>query len=225
MCAAFSQYQPIYAEHGIATIPCDLQKRPLVRQPQKFGVDASAKIAIRFPDAQAFGYYAGARNGISVLDVDTANENILAAAIDRHGSSPIIVRTGSGKFHALYRHNGERRSIRPWTDLPIDVLGSGLCIAPPSTVVKGQYQIIEGSLDDLDRLPIMRKLEDRLYTDRSSGPATAWQTGRPWEAAMGEMTSSGGDSMQEAHRVRRLRAAAGSCACAQRKLWRTHGRH
>lgn len=142
----------------------------MVKQPQKFSVAASTKIAIRFPDAPAFGYYAGARNGITVLDVDTADENILAAALDRHGSSPIIVWTGSGKFHALYRHDGERRSIRPWNDLPIDLLGSGLCIAPPSTVAKGQYQIIDGSLDDLDGLPIMRGLEDRLYNRNHTGP-------------------------------------------------------
>src|SRR5262249_18185897 len=54
--------------------------------------------------------------------------------------------------------------------LPIDLLGAGLAIAPPSRVAKGQYQIIQGHLDDLDRLPIMRELEDRLYVGRASGP-------------------------------------------------------
>jgi hypothetical protein len=147
----FSEWQPVYAEHGIATIPCSPSKRPLVRNPQKFGCPASAEIATKFPDAQTFGYYTGRKSGITVLDVDIADENVLATALDRHGPSPIIVRTGSGKFHALYRHNGERRSIRPWgEELEIDILGAtGLCIAPPSLGVKGQYQIIEGSLDDL----------------------------------------------------------------------------
>jgi Bifunctional DNA primase/polymerase, N-terminal len=167
----FSQWQPVYAEHGIATIPCDQSKRPLVRQPQKFGCKASAEIASKFPDTLTFGYYTGCGSGITVLDIDTPHECILAAALDRHGSSPIIVRTGSGKFHALYRHNGERRSIRPWgKDLPIDLLGAGLCIAPPSVVTKGSYKIIEGHLDDLDRLPIMRGLEDRLYCRHHTGP-------------------------------------------------------
>jgi primase-like protein len=55
-------------------------------------------------------------------------------------------------------------------DLPIDLLGAGLCIAPPSLVTKGQYEIIEGHLDDLDRLPIMRGLEDKLYNQRHIGP-------------------------------------------------------
>jgi hypothetical protein len=121
----FSQWQPKYAEHGIATIPCSQSKRPLVRNPQKFGCKASAEIAAKFSDAQAFGYYTGPQSGITVLDIDTSDECILAAALDRHGQAPLLVRTGSGKFHALYRHNGERRSIRAWGDeLPIDLLGA-----------------------------------------------------------------------------------------------------
>jgi hypothetical protein len=167
----FSEWQPVYAEHGIATIPCDETKRPLVRNPQKFGCKASAEIAAKFSDAQAFGYYTGPQSGITVLDVDTPDESILAAALARHGQTPLLVRTGSGKFHALYRHNGERRSIRPWEGQPIDLLGAtGLCIAPPSIGGKGQYEIIQGGLDDLDRLPIMRELEDRFYNRHHTGP-------------------------------------------------------
>jgi hypothetical protein len=169
--SGFSKWQPIYAERGIAIIPCGDDKVPLVRNPQMFGRDASAVLAGKFSDASAFGYYCGRRNGITVLDVDTADERVLATALDRHGHTPIIIRTGSGKFHAPYRHNGERRSIRAWgKEVPIDLLGAGLSIAPPSIVVKGQYEIIEGHFDDLDRLPIMRELEDRLYMGRASGP-------------------------------------------------------
>ena len=53
--------------------------------------------------------------------------------------------------------------MRAWEGFPIDLLGAGLAIAPPSRVATGEYQIIEGHLDDLDRLPIMRELEARLY--------------------------------------------------------------
>jgi Bifunctional DNA primase/polymerase, N-terminal len=165
----FAHWQPHYAEHGIATIPCAASKIPLVRNPQKFGRAASAEIAAKFGDAEAFGFYAGPRNGITVLDVDTSDEGVLATALNRHGSSPIIVRTGSGKFHAPYRHNGELRRIRAWgKGLPIDLLGAGLCIAPPSTVTKGTYEIIEGHLDDLDRLPIMRGLDAGMYVEAPS---------------------------------------------------------
>jgi hypothetical protein len=71
----------------------------------------------------------------------------------------MVVRTASGKFHAYYRHNREHRLIRPWPDRPIDLLGAGFVVAPPSTTESGAYQFIQGSLDDLDRLPVLRNLD------------------------------------------------------------------
>jgi hypothetical protein len=189
----FSEWQPIYVERGITLIPCGDNKVPLVKNPQKFGREASREIASKFSDASAFGYYCGRRNGVTVLDVDTTHERVLADAMNRHGRTPIVVRTGSGKFHALYRHNNERRSVRAWEGLPIDLLGSGLAIAPPSVVAKCQYQIIEGHLDDLDRLPIMRELEDRLY-GRASGP-------RPQRQSEGRNNDLWRRAMREAHHV------------------------
>ena len=94
----FFEWQPIYAERGIALIPCGLDKVPLVKNPQRFGRDASAELANKFSDARAFGYYCGRSNGITVLDVDTTDELILGDAMSRHGQAPIVVRTGSGKF-------------------------------------------------------------------------------------------------------------------------------
>ncbi len=164
MTGVFAQWQPVYAERGIATVPCSPEKAPLVKHPERFGREGSGEIATRFPGATAFGYYAGRRNGLTVLDVDSTDERVLADGISRHGATPLIVRTASRKFHALYRHNGERRKIRPWRGFPVDLLGGGLCIAAPSVLAKGQYQILEGSLDDLNRLPIMRGLEPELYS-------------------------------------------------------------
>ena len=63
--------------------------------------------------------------------------------------------------HGWYRHNGERRRIRPIPGLPIDILGSGgFCIASPSRGPPGSYEIIQGTLDDLDRLPVMRNVPE-----------------------------------------------------------------
>jgi hypothetical protein len=62
----------------------------------------------------------------------------------------------TGHYHAWYRHNGEPRSIRPIPDLPVDVLGEGFVVAPPSVGLLGHYAIIQGSLEDLPRLPLMR---------------------------------------------------------------------
>jgi hypothetical protein len=36
-------------------------------------------------------------------------------------------------------------------------------VAPPSQGAKGSYRIIQGSLDDLDNLPVIRGLDARFY--------------------------------------------------------------
>jgi hypothetical protein len=104
---------------------------------------------------------AGPRSRVTVLDIDAPDERLLADALDRHGNTPFIVQTASGKYHVYYKHNGERRRIRPWPDRPIDLLGAnGFVVAPPSLTARGAYTIIEGKLDDLDRLPPIRGIED-----------------------------------------------------------------
>jgi hypothetical protein len=45
------------------------------------------------------------------------------------------------------------------------VLGGCLIIAPPSVAAKGQYEIIQGNLDDLDRLSVMSGLDATFYPD------------------------------------------------------------
>ena len=84
---------------------------------------------------------------------------MLREALDRHGATPIIIRSGGGNHQCWYRHNGERRAIRPFADTPVDVLGGGYVVAPPSTGSKAKYAFLQGSLDDLGNLPIMRGLE------------------------------------------------------------------
>jgi|SRR5262245_1922376 len=160
----FSSWQPQYAAHNIATFPVTITeetKKPAVKGYGRVGLRGSAELARKsqFADASDFGFMTGPRSNITVLDVDTPDERVLADALDRHGQTSVIVRSGSGNHQAWYRHNGERRRIRPWRGLPIDVLGSGgLVVAAPSQGAKGQYEIIQGSLDDLDRLPVMRNL-------------------------------------------------------------------
>ena len=178
----FEHWQRVYADRRIATVPCSAEKRPFVSNPQRFGLRASQALALRFPDASVLGFCAGRRNGLTVLDVDTTDERILGDALDRHGYTPLIVRTASGNYHALYRHNGERRKIRPWgkKGLPIDVLGAGLCIAPPSSSSEGQYQIIKGCLDDLDHLPIMRGLDAHFYLHNQPTLSPTSDPAKPW---------------------------------------------
>jgi hypothetical protein len=65
------------------------------------GVDAthSRKLALRI-EANAFGFVVGKPSHITVLDIDTADEHVLAEALERHGPSPFVVRSGSGNWQA-----------------------------------------------------------------------------------------------------------------------------
>jgi hypothetical protein len=163
----FAVQQPIYAERGIATFPLKDNKVPAISNYQKIGLPASSKLVLnhRFRSAGGFGFMTNARTRIAVLDVDTTDERVLADAVSRHGSTPVVARTASGKFHAYYRHNGEHRKIRPFNDLPIDLLGDkGYVVATPSRLEKRAYSFLQGSLDDLDRLPVMRGLDSDMYS-------------------------------------------------------------
>jgi hypothetical protein len=164
MSGVFAQWQPVYAEHNIPTFPCGPDKRPAVTNYGRFGLAASNQIASR-SGADALGFMCGKRSGVTVLDVDTTDEGILADALSRHGKTRIITRSGRGRFHAWYRHNGERRWIRPRRDMPIDILGGGYVVAPPSRVAAGQYQFVEGSLNDLHSLTVLHNLAQGLSVD------------------------------------------------------------
>ena len=153
--SSFDKWQADYAAHGVATFPVDTNKRPMVQHYGKFGLVSSSQIASKFGHAPAIGFMCGRRSGVTVLDVDTTDERVLADAVYRHGTTPIVARSGSGHFQAWYRHAGERRLIRPRRDVPIDILGAGFVIGPPSRVAKGSYQFIQGSLDDLESLPTL----------------------------------------------------------------------
>jgi len=156
MSGIFSRWQPRYAEREIPTFPVDETKRPRIRGWQRVGLKGSAELANKFDDADALGYVTGRRSNVTILDIDTTDEGVAADAIQRHGQPAIIVRTASSKFHHLYRYNGERRRIRPWPELPIDLLGdNGFALAAPSKTATGSYEIIHGHHDDLDRLTPM----------------------------------------------------------------------
>ena len=80
------------------------------------------------------------------------------------------MRTASGKFHAWYRSNGERRQIRPWPGREIDLLGEGgFVLAPPSSFGSGRYEVIHGALEDLGRLTTMAGLDCLQASVRPGG--------------------------------------------------------
>lgn len=170
----FARWQPVYASHGLATFPVQIDagsKKPMAKNYLRAGRRYSERLARQFPDASAFGFALGPRTKITVLDCDTTDERILGDALARHGKTPLVVRSGSGHFQAWYRHNGEGRHIRPDPRLPIDILGGGYVVAPPSKGTKTDYQIVDGSLDDLGNLP-------RLQQFTAQNPTEAISEGR-----------------------------------------------
>jgi hypothetical protein len=166
----FDFWQAVYSERGIPTFPVSItneRKMPLIRGWCQVGLLSSAKLALKFPDADAFGFCLGAQSRVTVLDVDTNDERVLLDALDQFGKTPIIVRSARGNYQAWYRHNGEGRHIRPFAARPIDVLGAGFVVAPPSQGITSRYQFIAGDLNDLDHLPVM------IAPDLGSQPKSA----------------------------------------------------
>jgi hypothetical protein len=165
---AFSEWQPRYAERGIPTFPVIItgkNKKPAISNYMNVGHPASSQFALRFGDVNALGFVLGKHSRITVLDVDTPDERVLADALDRYGKTPVIVRSGSGNHQAWYKHNGETRQIRPLRNRPLDILGDGFVVAPPSRGAKADYRFIQGGLDDLASLPTM------LYTSNIASAA------------------------------------------------------
>lgn len=147
----FADHQPIYASHNIPTFPMK-GKKPAVKYFTRLGLKASEQLAFKFPNIDALGFMAGRQSGITVLDIDSPDEDLLRDMMKRLGQTAIILQSGSGNFHAWYRFNGESRKVRPDPSIPVDLLGGGVAVAPPSKSKTGSYQFIYGSLDDLHKL-------------------------------------------------------------------------
>jgi hypothetical protein len=154
----FQQWQPVYAEAGVATFPVR-DKRPAVKHWLKAGIRASAQFRSKgsFASDDAFGF-ACRRSKVTIFDYDAPDERGFRDCLDEIGDTPLIVRTASGNFHAYYANRGEKRLVRPDKTRPFDILGDGFAVAPPSRTAKGASEIINGSLDDLHRLPPMRPM-------------------------------------------------------------------
>lgn len=157
MSGTFARWQPRYAEHGVATFPAEIlpnRKKPKVSRADRIGLRYSAQLALKFPEADAFAFYAGPRSGITVVDLDTSDESMVGDVFAKYGPTSFVVRTPSRNgFHLYYRHGGEPRRVGHGASL--DMLGSGIVIAPPSQAPAGRYQIIGGTLEDLDHLPTL----------------------------------------------------------------------
>lgn len=158
MVGTFGTWQREYEERGLATFPfaaSERRKHPLVRGYQRIGLPASRQLALKYPNADGLACIAGARNRLTVVDIDARGvegERLLADVQREYGKSKLIVQTGGGGFHAYYRHAGEGRKIRLDPRRPIDLLGGGPIVLPPSRGMLAPYRIVEGTIDDLTAL-------------------------------------------------------------------------
>ena len=150
---SFPEIQAAYAERSVVTYPLTLDKRPAVRGYHRIGANYSSQLVLKFPEAMAAGFLAGWRNRVTVIDIDSVDERLVAEIEAEFGPSPLHVLTPSGGRHLYFRHNGEARRIRMLPD--VDMLGGGNVVAAGSRTPKGRYEIERGSLDDLERLPRM----------------------------------------------------------------------
>jgi Bifunctional DNA primase/polymerase, N-terminal len=165
----FAEWQPRYAEHRVATFPVE-NKIPRIRHWTKVGLKGSAQLAMKFADADAFGFQCGKANRITLIDIDSRDEGVVREAIKLFGQSPILWRTGSGNHAMPFRYNGEARRVRALPGLPIDALGGGFAVAPPSMGSTGRYEFLQGGLADLDRLPVARSINIEQAKPRKETP-------------------------------------------------------
>lgn len=160
--AAYTEAAAAWVAAGVIPLPLGGVdgKRPLVSNPARFGRRAAMDIASRpqFADARGLGFWAGAHNGLTIVDVDSPADAELQYAVSTYGNSPVIVQTASGKAHLYYQHSGEPRRIRPDKRHDIDLLGEGGIVAAPPTErpAGGRYRFLRGGLGDLRSLPKIR---------------------------------------------------------------------
>jgi Bifunctional DNA primase/polymerase, N-terminal len=133
------------------TYPLTAGKKPAVRAYDRIGAPYSAQLAMKFADATAAGFVAGRRNRLAIGDIDSTDDRLVAEFQKKYGVTPLQVLTPSGGSHLYYRHNGETRRIRLFDD--VDLLGAGPVVAAGSRTPAGRYEIVRGSLEDLERLP------------------------------------------------------------------------
>lgn len=157
----YSQHAPIYADAGLPVFPVDARRKEPAVKGWESATPAKARAwanAAHLAANDGLGLVMGKPSGITEIDVDAVGDAWVAAAIDRFGETPVVIRTASGKTKLWYRSNGEGRHIWPFNGLPIDVLGGGFTIAPPSfrDDLGARYAFVAGGLADLARLPTIR---------------------------------------------------------------------
>jgi len=158
--------------HGLAVIPLNEnadKAKPLVKfkhwklRPGRQFLEET--LINRFPAAN-IGVLTGL-SGYTVVDIDTVDGVDTAALTDRmlarFGDTPLKTATPSGGVHLWFMANGEPcRNLRASDGIAVDIKAKGgMVVVPPSIRPSGPhagrvYGFLEGSWDDLRRLPTLK---------------------------------------------------------------------
>lgn len=92
----FQSLQAAYKKRGVAVCPVGSDKLPAIRHYRKIGPSASPQLALNFAAIEAAGVCASRRNRITVVDIDSSDDRLMAKVEARFGVTPFRVRTPSG---------------------------------------------------------------------------------------------------------------------------------
>jgi hypothetical protein len=166
-------------------------KHPRTREGHKDATDNPDRIAAywsRCPDAN-IGLATGARNGITVLDVDPRNggDRSLERLEEQYGPLPLTrrARSGSGGWHIYFQYLPDVRNSASEIGAGLDIKGDGgLVIAPPSLHFSGgRYEW----LNDAPPAEAPAWLTAKLRTPESRGAAPPER----WRALFAEGATKG----------------------------------
>lgn len=169
----FGAHAHEYADRGLPVFPVNTrEKKPAIHGWQHANAGRARRWARhhRLAATDGVGLLLGPASGIVEVDIDARGNSWLERMLEYCGATPIIIITASGHSKLWYRYAGEKRLVQPVDGWPIDVLGGGFTIAPPSwrADIGAAYRFARGSLDDIANLPKMRT---GAFADTRARPA------------------------------------------------------
>lgn len=156
----FAKAAASYARAGIATIPCDADKQPLVSGWNKWKGPALETTILRFvekfPNANIAALPGASRGGLICVDID--DPDLTREMWQRFGPTPLVIETPSGGRHFWYRGRARSANLRQSECIPVDIKSQGsIVLMPPSRRATGAYTFLLGDIDDIARLPTIRR--------------------------------------------------------------------
>jgi hypothetical protein len=164
-------------KRGLAVVPCPAGKSPaggysFGRWKRPPGERFVAAMIARHGEANAAVVTGLSPRKVTVVDVDDPGERLQLEMIRRCGESPLATMTPSGGLHLWYAFNRERSTnLRDSEAIPVEVKSAAsklLVVVPPSfnRETGAQYFLAQGSWDDLDRLPPIKRGAVPMLDDR-----------------------------------------------------------